>query len=48
VHVQFGSTVQADEQPSPLAVLPSSHASPMTTPSPQGEVQAPPVQFGSL
>jgi hypothetical protein len=48
VQVQPASTVQIDEQPSPSAVLPSSHSSPSTMPSPQVEVHAPPVQFGSF
>jgi len=40
VHVQFGSIVQVEEQPSPSVVFPSSHPSaPRRRPSPQIAVQ---------
>src|SRR5262245_53250110 len=42
------SFVQVEEQPSPSAVLPSSHSSLMTRPSPQSEVQDSPAQSGSV
>src|SRR5690606_252375 len=43
-----GSFLQVDEQPSPSLVLPSSHSSSMTRPSPQSEVQPSGVQVGSV
>src|SRR5688572_13530765 len=42
------SLVQLDEQPSPSAVLPSSHSSLMIRPSPQSDVQDSPAQSGSV
>src|SRR5579862_1179518 len=49
LHVHPGSTVQVGLQPSPAAVLPSSHSSVSSTiPSPQTAVQVPPRQWGSI
>src|SRR5882724_12394345 len=48
--VKPGSILQSAEQPSPAAVLPSSHSSaPSLSPSPQRELHTPPVlgQLGS-
>src|SRR6478609_6220280 len=42
------SFLQVDEQPSPSLVLPSSHSSPMSRPSPHSEVQPVSVHFGSV
>src|SRR6188768_4012515 len=42
------SFAQVEEQPSPSAVLPSSHSSLMTRPSPQSEVHDSPAQSGSV
>src|SRR5262245_10210394 len=47
VHMKPASNMQADEQPSPSFVLPSSHSSSSTRPSPHCEVQGPPLQLGS-
>src|SRR5215471_836702 len=48
VHVNPGSIVQVGEQPSPATVLPSSHASPTTMPSPHFDTHDAPAQLGSL
>src|SRR6187402_1649870 len=42
------SFLQSEEQPSPSLVLPSSHSSPMSKPSPHSEVQPEPVHLGSV
>src|SRR5262245_14187330 len=42
-----GSIVQVAEHPSPPTLLPSSHASPPTMPSPHFDAHAPPEQSGS-
>src|ERR1041384_1501637 len=47
-HSKPGSFLQAEEQPSPSLVLPSSHSSSMTRPSPQSDVQPSAVQAGSV
>src|SRR5436190_9419742 len=48
LHENPYSTVQSSAQPSPLRVLPSSHASlPRRIPSPHFETQGPFEQFGS-
>src|SRR4051794_17238998 len=50
VHLNPASTLQSAVQPSPSTVLPSSHASPTTMPSPHVDAQAPValVQVGSV
>src|ERR1700733_3513547 len=49
VHVQPGSIVHVDEQPSPFVVLPSSHCSlGNLRPSPHTAVHVPPAHFGSI
>src|SRR5215471_11836401 len=48
VHVNPGSIVQVAEHPSPETVLPSSHASPTTMPSPHFDTHDAPEQSGSL
>src|SRR5450432_1412904 len=47
-HMKPGSILHLSEQPSPLRVLPSSHSSPMTRPSPQSDTHAPALQLGSV
>src|SRR5688572_12105811 len=47
-HVYPASGWHVAEQPSPDRLLPSSHASPSSTPSPHRLVQAPLVHVGSL
>src|SRR4051794_22035165 len=47
-HSKPGSFVQLDEQPSPSLVLPSSHSSLMSRPSPHSEVQPSAAQVGSV
>src|SRR5262245_7095959 len=48
LQVRPGSTWQADEQPSPLTLLPSSHSSDTTRPSPHGDEHTPVPQPGSF
>src|SRR5512138_316079 len=48
VQVHPSSTLQSDEQPSPLAWLASSQPSLSTRPSPHSDTQAPFAQFGSF
>src|SRR6478736_2272595 len=47
-HMKPPSFLQSEEQPSPLLVLPSSHSSPISRPSPHSEVQPVSVHFGSV
>src|SRR6188768_3445508 len=47
-HVKPPSFLQSCEQPSPSLVLPSSHSSLMSRPSPHSEVQPVPVHLGSV
>src|SRR5215471_15944393 len=47
VQVNPGSIVQVGEHPSPETLLPSSHASPTTMPSPHFDTHDAPVQSGS-
>src|SRR3954467_11051125 len=47
-HSKPASFLQDAEQPSPSLVLPSSHSSPIKSPSPHSEVQPSPVQVGSV
>src|SRR5215471_12083064 len=47
-HMYPGSMVQVAEHPSPSTLLPSSHASPTTMPSPHFDAHEAPPQSGSL
>ena len=47
-HSKPPSFLQVEEQPSPSLVLPSSHSSLISRPSPHSEVQPSPLQVGSV
>src|ERR1041384_1395799 len=47
-HSKPGSFLQADEQPSPSLVLPSSHSSSINSPSPHSDLQPSAMQVGSV